>query len=67
MSSTKAFYIVCHGLGPVVQKQLVKEVYQSANLFTLLLDETTTEQVIKQIDFLVRYFSVAENEVVTLP
>ena len=65
MGQSKISYVVRHGLGPVVVKNLVDDINQSDSLFTLLLDETTTKQCVKQMDYLIRYWSVKENEVVT--
>ena len=62
---TKASYSVRHALGPIVRELLVKDINDSGNLFTLMLDETTTKQVVKQMDFLVRYWSNTEECVVT--
>ena len=47
MGHTKTSYMVRYGLGPVVQKELLKDINTSENLLTLLLDETTTKQVVK--------------------
>ena len=49
----------------VVQKGLVKDINTSENLYTLLLDGTTTKQLAKQTDFLIHHWSNNENEVVT--
>ena len=65
MGRSKISYVVRHGLGHVVVKDLVDDINQSDSLFTLLLDETTTEQCVKQMDYLIRYLSVKEIEVVT--
>ena len=35
------------------------------NLYTLLLNGTTTKQVVKQMDFLIRHWSNSKNQVVT--
>ena len=61
---TKASYSVRHGLGPVVLNELVKDINTSGNMVTLMLDETT-KQVVKQMDFLVRYWSETDQSVVT--
>ena len=62
---TKASYSVRHGRGPVVLNELVKDINTSGNMVTLMLDETTTKQVVKQMDFLVRYWSGTDQSVVT--
>ena len=65
MAHSKASYVIRHAIGPVVLKELVNDVNSSNNKFTLMLDETTTKQVKKQMDFLVRYWSESEGQVVT--
>ena len=62
---TKMSYIVCHGLSEVLLAELVDDVNNSIGTITLLLDETTTAQVKKQCDFLVRFWSELEDQVVT--
>ena len=62
---TKMSYVVRHGLGPAVLEELTADINNSIGCFTLLLDETTTAQVKKQCDFLVRYWSEDSNEVCT--
>ena len=59
---TKLFYIARHGSGPVILKKLVNEVDRSRNVYTLLLD---VKQAAKQIDFLINYCSISENQVAT--
>ena len=61
-SQTKLFYIERHGSGPVILKELVNEVDRSRNVYTLLLD---VKQAAKQIDFLINYCSISENQVAT--
>ena len=65
LGSSKASYVVRHGLGAAVCKELVDDINKSDSIFTLLIDETTTKQVVKQMDFLIRYWSISANEVVT--
>ena len=48
-------YTVRHGLSEVLLSELVDDIKASVGTFTLLLDETTTSQVKKQCDFLIRY------------
>ena len=43
MGHAKASYVLRHGLGPVVQKELVKDIKTSENLYKVLLDEITTQ------------------------
>ena len=65
VAHTKMSYIVCHGLSEVLLAELVDDVNNSIGTLTLLLDETTTAQVKKQCDFLVRFWSELEDQVVT--
>ena len=58
-------YIVQHGLSEVLLNKLVDDIKASIGTFTLLLDETTTSQVKKQCDFLIRYWSKSEDSVST--
>ena len=58
-------YIVRHGLSEVLLSELVDDIKASVGFFTLLLDETTTSQVKKQCDFLIRYWSKSEDNVST--
>ena len=60
-----ATYVVRHVLGPVVQNELIKDANTSENIYTLLLDEITTKQVVKQMDFLMHHWSNSKNQVVT--
>ena len=62
---TKVSYLVRHGLSGVLLDNLVAEVNASQATFTLMLDETTTAQVLKQCDFLCRYWSENSDEVTT--
>ena len=50
--------------GPYFQKQLIYDVNSSKNPVTLHYDETTTTQVIKQMDLHFRIWSEEQNEVV---
>ena len=62
---TKKSYYVGHGLGPIVRDELIKDINISGNMFTILLDETTTTKFVTQMDFLERYCCEAETEIVT--
>lgn len=61
LGATKASYSVAYGLGPYYHQQLVDDVKRS--MYTLIIDETTTQQNYKQLDLLVRYWSVNDNKV----
>ena len=65
MSREKASYILQDGLGPLLSKWLCKKIYDSGGAFTLMFDETTTEQRRKQMDLLIRYWDEDEEQVVT--
>ena len=65
MGRTKMSYVCRHGLGEAVLEETVADIANSEGCFTLLLDETANAQVKKQCDFLVRYWSPAEDEVCT--
>ena len=65
IAHTKMSYIVRHGLSEVLLTELVDDVNNSIETMTLLLDETTTAQVKKHCDFLVRFWSEKEDQVVT--
>ena len=65
MGHTRASYVMRHGFGPVVQKELVKETNTSENWYTLFLGETITKQLAKQINFFIRHWSNSEYQVVT--
>ena len=45
------------GVGPLMLKMLVEDLCNSEAAFTLMYDETTTVQVKKQMDILMRYWS----------
>ena len=62
---TKMSYIVRHSLSEVLLNELVDDIKASIGTFTLLLDETTTSQVKKQYDFLIRYWSEREDSVIS--
>ena len=48
------------GIQPLVVKMLVDDLCKSEAAITLMFDETTTVQVKKQMDILVRYWSESE-------
>lgn len=63
LGATKASYGITYGLGPYFHDQLVADVKKC--WYSLLVDETTTEQNIKQFDLHVRYWSGSEGGIVT--
>ena len=54
MFKGKVSYIFQDGLGPLLLKWTCQSVHRSSSCFTIMFDETTTEQKIKQMDILVR-------------
>ena len=64
LSRSKVSYVISDGLGPYFQNQLIYDVNSSKNPVTLHYDETTTTQVIKQMDLHFRFWSEEKNEVV---
>ena len=62
LSRSKVSYVISDGLGPYFQKQLIYE-NSSKNPVTLHYDETTTTQVIKQMDLHFLFWSEEQNEV----
>ena len=58
-------YIARHGLSEVLLNELVDDIKASIGTFTLLLDETTTSQIKKQCDVLIRHWSESEDSVVS--
>ena len=64
MSCTKVSYIIGHGLGPYFLQKTVDDILSTpGTYFTLHFDETTTSQIKKQLDILMRYYSDNHNEV----
>lgn len=57
LSASKVSYTISHGLGPYFREDVVSTLKNSGLPYTLHLDETTTVQVSKQLDLLVRYWS----------
>ena len=66
MSRTKACYTVGDGLGPHFAQTIVDDLTKSELPFSVLFDETTTSQVKKQMDILLRYWSPKHEEVWTV-
>ena len=58
MSKTKMAYLYGHGLGPYFQDLTVKDIKVSDAYFTLHFDETVTKQAKKQLDVLLRFWSM---------
>ena len=62
---TKASDFVRLGLGRVIRDELAKDIDESSNMITLVMDKTAIKHVIKQMDVLVRYWSEKDSAVVT--
>jgi hypothetical protein len=62
LAGTKASYSISHGLAPYFHDVLIADVKNA--WFTLLVDETTTKQNVKQFDIHIRYWSPVEQQVV---
>ena len=58
--ANKMSYLVTHGLAPYFKEQLVKDVKKLNTGFTIHFDETTTAQVKKQMDVIIRYWSLEQ-------
>ena len=56
MSNGKVSYIFQDELGLLLLKWTCQSVHRSSSCFTIMFDETITEQKIKQMDILVRYW-----------
>lgn len=61
MSRTKVSYVITHALGPYFLQQTLKDL--DGAYYMLHFDETTTSQVKKQMDVLVRFFSSSTGSV----
>ena len=64
MSRTKVAYLIGYGLGPYFLQKTIDVILRSPNTYyTIHIDETTTVQVKKQMDVLMRYFSDTDGKV----
>ena len=64
MSHTKVSYVISHGLGPYFLQKTIDDILSSPDTYyTIHFDETTTSQIKKQLDVLVRYYSDTHFEV----
>jgi hypothetical protein len=64
LSHSKVSYMISDGFGPYFTKQLIYDVNQSKSPIAIHYDETTTAQVVKQMDLHFRYWSSSQNQVV---
>ena len=65
VSRTKMSYCVRNGIGPALLKDLAEDLNSSVGCYSLMLDETTTAQIKKQCDFLLRFWSEKSDQVDT--
>ena len=64
MSHTKVSYKISHGLGLYFLEKSIGDIMNIPNIFyTVHFDETTTSQLKKQLNVLVRYYSHSHHEV----
>ena len=64
MSHTKVSYVISHGLGPYFIQKTIDDILSSPDTYYIIhFDETTTSQIKKQLDVLVRYYSDTHWEV----
>ena len=64
MERTKMSYVISHGLWPYFHDDLVREV-KRCERFVLCFDEQTNNQNLKQLDLLLKYWSIVKKNVVT--
>lgn len=63
LASTKSSYSIAYGIGPFFHSALVNDVQRE--FYSLIVDETTTQQSTKQLDLHVKYWSNKEDKVAT--
>ena len=63
LGTTKASYSISYGLGSYYHEQLINDTGMKNSWYSLIVDETTTEQNVKQFDMHVRYWSASENKI----
>ena len=64
MSKSKVSYIFQDGLGSLLLKWTWQSVHRSSSCFTIMFHERTTEQKIRQMNILVRYWDEEKHLVV---
>jgi hypothetical protein len=62
--ATKVSYLITHGVAPYFKERLLSDIKKSNRGFTVQYDETTTAQVKKQMDLVVRYWSDEHNRII---
>ena len=63
LGRTKASYLFSNGLDPFLVMKLMHAINTSESGYTLMLDETTTAQVVKQMDLLIPHWCETQDEV----
>lgn len=64
MERSKLSYVISHGLGPFFHNDLVRDIKQ-CHRFVLCFDEQKNNQNSKQLDLLMKYWSIEKQRVVT--
>jgi hypothetical protein len=64
MERVKLSYVISHGLGPFFHRDLIRDIKQ-CDRFVLCFDEQKNHQNSKQLDLLLKYWSVEKQCVVT--
>ena len=62
--ATKVSYLITYGIAPYFKGRLIQDVVTSGTGYTLHYDETTTVQTVRQMDFVIRYWSVSNRKIV---
>lgn len=62
--ATKASYVISHGIAPYFRDLLTSDVIKSNTGYTIHFDETTSAQLKKQMDLVIRYYSTLRKKVV---
>jgi len=58
----KVSYLITHGLAPYFKELLLQDIRKSSTGYTIHYDETTTSQVKKQMDIIIRFWSCCSND-----
>ncbi|CAF1096593.1 unnamed protein product [Didymodactylos carnosus] len=66
MGRHKLSYTIQYGLEPYFHDMMVDDLKRSNSFFSILIDETTTVQVKKQFDIMIRYWSELKKRVVII-
>ena len=65
LGRTKASHLFSNGLGPFLVKKLTHAINTSESGYTLIIGETTTAQVVKQMDLLIHHWCETRDEIRT--